>query len=54
MVKWFAALFKDVAEIWSGRLPGDSFRVENERKKKRESAYEAWKKEHGSDWDELK
>ena len=54
MVKWLAALIGALAELISGRSKGDSFNVERENTNKRKSDYEAWKKQHGSDWNTLK
>ncbi len=54
MVKWLAELMNALAELISGRSKGDSYDVERESKNKRKNDYEAWKKEHGSDWDKLK
>jgi hypothetical protein len=53
VVKWLSAIVDFLAALVGGFPVGNSD-TERERKNKRKSDLEAWKKQHGTDWDKLK
>ncbi|MEM7689109.1 MAG: hypothetical protein AAF291_08810 [Pseudomonadota bacterium] len=53
-MKWLAEIISFLAQLISGPGPIDSTDLERKNIEKRKNDYEAWKKEHGSDWNKLK